>query len=106
MFLEVTDWRVFCGPASLSHKIDLDKVFDRIEWDLILSAVTNLGLSNHFVNLVKELRLSNHFVNLVKECITSTKLSILVLLWEQLSFYSDNLIICRLGLDIEPALLL
>ena len=68
MFLEVTDWRVFCGPASLSHKIDLDKVFDRIEWDLILSAVTNLGLSNHFVNLVKE-------------CITSTKLSILVLLW-------------------------
>ena len=65
MCLEVTEWRVFCGPARLFHKIDLAKVFYRIEWDLILSAVTNLGLSNHFANLVKE-------------CITSTKLSILV----------------------------
>jgi hypothetical protein len=65
VFLEVTEWRVFCGPARLFHKIDLAKVFDRFEWDLIQSAVTNLGLSNHFVNLVKE-------------CITSTKLSNLV----------------------------
>jgi hypothetical protein len=46
-------------------KLDLAKVFDRIEWSFIVSALHRQGFQDHFISLIHA-------------CISTTSLSILV----------------------------